>query len=149
MNLDDYIGPFLGKTVKKIENHLQKTFEHEKLDLTKEQVIILKNLYNKDGINQNELAALTLRDKSSLTRLLTKMETKNYVFRKKCNDDKRSKNVFITPLGKSVFEKGIPSSKKVLSQVEENISAKEKQQIITILEKIQNNVCSEKNKTTN
>ncbi len=149
MNLDDYIGPFLGKTVKKIENHLQKTFEHEKLDLTKEQVIILKNLYNKDGINQNELAALTLRDKSSLTRLLTKMEAKNYVSRKKCNDDKRSKNVFITPLGKSVFEKGIPSLKKVLSQVEKNISTEEKQQIITILEKIQNNVCSEKNKTTN
>ena len=84
VDFENSIGPWLGKTVKIVEYYLQERFNTHNLDLTKEQMIVLKRLHDKDGLSQNELAFLTLRNKSSLTRLLSKMEKKNYIIRKQC-----------------------------------------------------------------
>ena len=82
IDFENSIGPWLGKTVKVIDYVLQESLKTNSLDLTKEQMVVLKKLHDNDGLNQNELAFLTLRNKSSLTRLLTKMESKNYILRK-------------------------------------------------------------------
>ena len=74
IDFENSIGPWLGKTVKVLDFFAQESFNNANLDLTKEQMIVLKKLTFKDGLNQNELAFLTLRNKSSLTRLLSKME---------------------------------------------------------------------------
>jgi DNA-binding MarR family transcriptional regulator len=142
IDFENSIGPWLGQTVKVIEYFLQESFNSAKLDLTKEQMVVLKKLHNQNGLNQNELAFLTLKDKSSLTRLLTKMENKNYITRKQSKEDKRVKNVYITPLGEQVFMKAKPHMKKVMEKMEENVSLEEKQQIINTLKKIQTNFCS-------
>ena len=76
IDFENSIGPWLGRTVKIIEYYLQEAFNKQEIDLTKEQMIVLKKLSDQNGLNQNELAFLTLRNKSSLTRLLSKMERK-------------------------------------------------------------------------
>lgn len=139
VDFENSIGPWLGKTVKILEYYLQERFNEHGLDLTKEQMIVLKKLHDKDGLSQNELAFLTLRNKSSLTRLLSKMEKKNYILRKQCNDDKRINKVYLTNYGKDTFIKTKPAIKEMISATEHNISDSEKQQIIKILKKIQYN----------
>lgn len=136
---ENSIGPWLGKTVKMIDYFLQESFESNNLDITKEQMIVLKKLYNQDGLYQNELARLIFRNKSSLARLLSKMESKNYISRKSSKEDKRIKKVFLTDTGKEVFEKAIPIIKNMLSKMEETITSDEKEQMITILKKVQHN----------
>ncbi|TYQ00059.1 DNA-binding MarR family transcriptional regulator [Tenacibaculum adriaticum] len=142
IDFENSIGPWLGKTVKLVDYFLQESFSSKDLDLTKEQMVVLKKLHDKDGLNQNKLAFLTLRNKSSLTRLLIKMEAKNYIFREHSNEDKRIKNVYITELGKEVYAKAKPVIKNLMTTMEQNISSEEKQQIIQILKKIQTNFCS-------
>ena len=105
-------------------------------------MIVLKKLHEQDGLNQNELAFLTLRNKSSLTRLLHKMETKKYIIREQSQEDKRINNVFLTDLGRAVFKKTLPIIKNIIQTMEQNISNTEKQQIIEILKKIQSNFTS-------
>ncbi len=139
---ENSLGPWLGKTVKIVDYYLLESFEKNNLDITKEQMIVLKKLYFQNGLYQNELARLTFRNKSSLARLLAKMESKNYVSRQQCTNDKRIKKVFLTPLGKDTFEKVIPIVKKMLSKMEQTISSEEKEQMIATLKKIQNNFCS-------
>jgi len=139
IDFENSIGPWLGRTIKVIDYYLDESIKSEKLDVTKEQIIILKNLFLNDGINQNELACLTFRDKSSLTRLLVKMEKKNYTQRKKSKEDKRINNVFITSLGKEMFVKTRPIIKKIMDTMETNISKKEEQVMISLLKKIQSN----------
>ena len=139
IDFEKSIGPWLGKTVKILEYHLQELFNDHGLDLTKEQMIVLKRLHNDDGLSQNELAFLTLRNKSSLTRLLTKMEQKEYITRQQSKEDKRINNVYLTQKGKEVFHLTKPVIKKMITKMEKNIAASEKKQIITILKKIQNN----------
>jgi DNA-binding MarR family transcriptional regulator len=143
IDFENSVGPWLGKTVKVIEYYLQEKFNQYDLDLTKEQMIVLKRLHDKDGLSQNQLAFLTLRNKSSLTRLLSKMEKKQYINRKQSKEDKRINHVYLTPLGKEVFKRTKPAIQEIITTMEQHISDSEKQQIIKTLKKIQINFGSE------
>jgi len=143
VDFENSIGPWLGKTVKVLEYYLQERFNNHNLDLTKEQMIVLKRLHDNDGLSQNELAFLTLRNKSSLTRLLSKMEKKQYIFRKQYKEDKRINHVFLAETGKKVFQKSKPVIREMIDTMEQNISDSEKQQIIKTLKKIQQNFDSD------
>lgn len=139
INFENAIGPWLGKTVKLIDYFLQESLNEWNLDLTKEQVIVLKRLHDQDGMNQNELAFITLRNKSSLTRLLSNMEKKRYILRKQSTIDKRIKHVHLTNLGEEVFNKIRPILKNLIATIENDVSEDEKQQLISTLKKIQHN----------
>lgn len=139
IDFETSIGPWLGRTVKLVDYHLQEAFDSNGLDLTKEQMIVLKTLESQDGINQNELACLTFRDKSSLARLLSKMESKNYIMRMQSKDDKRNNEVFITKEGSAVFDKTRPVIQKIIDIMEHGIDAGHKTMMIENLKRIQNN----------
>lgn len=139
IDFENSIGPWLGKTIKIIDIKLHEQFSLHGLDLTKEQMVVLKKLSIKDGLNQNELATLTLRNKSSLTRLVCKMEKKGFIIRKTCNEDKRNKHLFITSLGKETFNKSIPIMKTMIATIQIGISEAEKKTMIRLLKQIQAN----------
>lgn len=144
IDFENSIGPWIGKTTKIVDYYMQEMLIENDLDLSKEQFIVLKKLHDKDGLNQNELAFLTFRDKSSLARLLSKMETKGYIKRKKNKDDKRINLVFLTAKGKTFFIKSMPILKKFIGIMEQNITLDEKKEIIRILKKVQSNFTREK-----
>lgn len=139
IDFETSIGSCLGQTVKLLDYHLQEAFDKNSLDLTKEQMLVLKKIQEQDGISQNELVLLTCRNKSSLARLLSKMECKNYIKRIQSADDKRNNEVFITPEGAKVFARTRPIIKDVVATMECGISPENKILIIEILKKIQRN----------
>ena len=138
-DLETSIAPWLGRTSKIFDYYLQDAFDAYGVDLTKEQMVVLKKLYDQDGINQNELASLTYRDKSSLARLLSKMESKNYIKRVLGAEDKRNKEVFITDYGTQVFLETRPIIKEIIDIMEEGLDKEDKLLIISVLKKIQTN----------
>ena len=144
IDFENSIGPWMGLTVKMVEYYLQALFNEHGLDLSKEQMIILKKLHEQDGLNQNELASLTFRDKSSMARLLSKMDKKNYIQRKQSKEDKRINLVFLTEKGRTIFKQTRPALKKLINTMEENITMEEKKMMIKILKKVQFNFTQEK-----
>ncbi len=143
VDFEDSIAPWLGKTVKIVDYFFHEELLKEGLDITKEQMVVLKKLHEQNGRNQNELAFLTLRNKSTLTRLLTKMEKKKYIIRKQSEEDRRVNNVYITPLGIEVYRKARPVILKIIGTMENNISEEEIDQMISTLRKIQYNFTSQ------
>lgn len=139
IDFEHSIGPWLGRTMKMVDYQMLEAFQKAGLDLTKEQMIILKKLHFEDGLNQNELAFLTYRNKSSLARLLSKMETKGYILRKQNVVDKRINEVFLTEYGRTVYEKTRPVIKDMIELMEAGITEEEKQQMINTLKKVQKN----------
>lgn len=139
IDFENSIGPWLGRTMKMVDYHMLENFQMAGLDLTKEQMVILKKLHTEDGLNQNKLAFLTYRDKSSLARLLSKMETKGYIRRKQNTEDKRINDVFLTEEGSIIYEKTRPVIKEMIETMESGITEEEKQQIIKTLKKVQKN----------
>ncbi len=138
--VEDSIIPWVGKTSKMIDFFLQENFKNKGIYLSKEQVVVLKILHRKDGVNQNELAFLTLRDKSTLTRLLSKMESKDLIKRQRSKEDKRVSQVFLTQEGKNVYEKAEPILLEFLDILGEDITQEEKEITTKVLKKIQLNM---------
>ena len=143
VDFEDSIAPWLGRTVKMVDYYFQEELVKQGLELSKEQMVVLKKLHEKDGRNQNELAFLTLRDKSSLTRLLAKMEKKAYIERRQSLEDRRINHVFITPLGRETYLRTRPIIQQIIATMEENISEEEIDQMINTLKKIQYNFTSQ------
>ena len=126
-----------------MDYYLQEKFHENGLDMTKEQMVVLARLWRKDGLNQNELAFLTLRDKSSLTRLLSKMEKKGYIIKKQSDVDKRANHIYLTSEGRDVLENTMPLVAEHLSKMEQDITKEEIEQMINTLKKIQFNFTSQ------
>lgn len=123
--------------MKMVDYHLHSELALAGLDITKEQMIVLKKLYEQDGLNQNELAEQTYRDKSSLTRLLTTMERKGYIRRERGEEDKRVNYVYLTKAGDIMWKKTKPVAQEVVQRMRADLNPEEVQQLIAILKKIQ------------
>ena len=94
--------------MKQLLFYITDIFHCEGLELTKEQFLVLKFLHDKDGRIQNDLAFITNRSKTSLTRLIHTLEKKGLVIRIISKNDKRANNVFLTEQGKRIFETSMP-----------------------------------------
>ena len=129
-DLDSSLAPWIGKTSKIVDYYLQDALQQHGFILTKEQFVVLKKLSAKDGLNQNELASLLYRDKSTMARLLAKMEEKGLVRREQSNKDKRINKIYITEKGKLTFEKTLPVVSRMINVLEHNITQTEKELII-------------------
>ena len=146
IDFENSIAPWLGRTSKVVDYYLHDLLNQSGLDMSKEQVITLKMLHDNDGdgLNQNDLAFLTSRDKSSLARLLSKMEKKKYILRKQHLEDKRVNQVFLTDEGRSVYKQAKVVLKELIYSMEKDISQTEKKQLVNILKKVQFNLMQEK-----
>lgn len=83
---------------------IQTRFKQQDIDLTFEMLQVMARLWNDDGINQQEIANATVKDKASMTYLIDNLVKRELVFRKEDDDDRRNKLVFLTPQGKALKE---------------------------------------------
>ena len=137
--------PWIGKTAKFMGYYIGDYMKSHGINISKEQFIVLKYLDEKDGKKQNDLAFITNRSKTALTRLIQTMEKKELVYRVPCEKDMRINHVFLTPLGRETLEKSLPCFLEIVNDLQQGIS---KEDLITVqkaMEQIQMNI----NKTTN
>ncbi|MDZ7612837.1 MAG: MarR family transcriptional regulator [Flavobacteriaceae bacterium] len=104
--------------------------------MSKEQWLLLKKLHEKNGQMQNDLAFITDRSKTSLTRLINTMEKKGLVYRIGCNDDKRINHVYYTEKGKELYNKATPVFLEVMNQLAENLTDKQIKETVEVLQHI-------------
>ena len=142
VDFDTSVDRWIGSTAKMVDNYLHEAFQSQGLDLSKEQMVVLKKLHENDGLIQNELAYLTLRDKSSLARLLAKMERKDYITREQDDFDKRVNRVFLTETGRITFKLTRPIIVGLKEIMQKNIEEEEIYQLINTLERMQRNISS-------
>ncbi len=140
MGIENTLAPWLGKTNKMIENHIHDLFFEHNISLTKIQWVFLKNVQEKNGVPQQELAFLTGRDKTSLTRLVNTMEKKGLVARIPSKLDRRINNIHITKKGEVLFKETLPLMEQFVTSLQENISEEETAQTINVIKKIQENL---------
>jgi DNA-binding MarR family transcriptional regulator len=93
----------LGRAMTDLKNHLRRNIQlrirEQGIDLTFEMLEILSCLWKKDGVNQQELADLTLRDKSGITYLIDNLVKRDIVTRVEDEKDRRNRLVYLTEKG--------------------------------------------------
>lgn len=134
------ILPWIGRTMKAIDYFINDHFVSKGLQLTKAQMILLKVLSSSGVMNQNNLAFITNRDKTSLTRLITTMEKKELVSRSVDSNDKRIRLVSITKKGEEMFKSAIPILKEVIGKAQQGIEPKDLETAIEVIKQIGKNI---------
>ena len=142
-DLDHYLMPWLGKTMKYVDYFMADNLRDNNIDLTKTQMIMLFRLKMVDGQPQHNLAYITNRDKASLARLITTMENKNLVARIPSKEDGRVNLIYITKHGEEMMERAKPILNKLMEEIQAGLTKKEIETTIGILKKIQNNIHTE------
>ncbi len=140
MELKKSLGPWLGKTSKMIGCLINEVLLKNNIVLTREQWVVLIKLHQQGGLAQNELAFITERDKTSLTRLINTMERKGLVIRKTSKHDKRVKLVYLTEHGKSEYKNALPIMQNIIQNLQKDLSQKEIENTIQTLQKLQKNL---------
>jgi DNA-binding MarR family transcriptional regulator len=102
----------LGRCMTEMKNflrqHIQAKIKEHRIDITFEMLEIMACLWNKDGINQQELADITIKDKSSMTYLVDNLVKRNMVSREPDTGDRRNNLICLTKEGKLLQKKLLP-----------------------------------------
>lgn len=75
------------------------------LDLTYTQYILFLVLWEKDHVTVSEICDRLMLDSGTVTPLLKKLESKDYLRRERCENDERCVNVVLTDDGKAMKDK--------------------------------------------
>ena len=138
------LGYLLDRTLWALSNSLNIAFKVEGIDLPHSQYLVLRTLFEKDGMSQNEIAAHLHKDAAAIKRTVDYLEQKELVTRKAVAHNKN--NVVLT-------EKSIRLRSKILSVVDtvfaealSGISEEELADGIRFLEKIYESASNGKGK---
>ena len=71
------------------------------MDINYSECILLMNLYDNEGINQEELSSMLFIDKAATARSIKSLEKKGFITRKMMAEDRRAKKLFLTNNAKS------------------------------------------------
>lgn len=123
-----------------LRQFMQKKFRENNIDLTYEMHQIMNCLWKKDGVNQQELANLTLKDKASMTYLIDNLTKRELVKRAEDPGDRRSKLIYLTPRGKQLGKKVEPWVSELFSIASRDIAIRDIRKYIGAVEKMRDNV---------
>ncbi len=132
------MGFIISRTHQKLSNYLTRKFKP--CDITPEQWEILNRLWQKDGISQKEISEITLKDQTTLTRILDKLEYKDLIKRQTSPNDRRVFLIFLTDKGRSLEDILVKIAYEVSGEVQHGLSEEEIRQLKVLLNKILLNV---------
>jgi DNA-binding MarR family transcriptional regulator len=82
--------------------YMQGKIRSLELHLTFEMLEVMICLWRQDGVNQQVIADITLRDKSAMTYLVDNLMKRKMIRREEDARDRRNKLIFLTPEGRQL-----------------------------------------------
>lgn len=118
---------------------LQGKLREHNIDLTFEMMQVLYHLWNRDGINQQEIAMATAKDKASITYVLDNLVKRALVYRQE-GADRRNKLIFLTTEGKNMKKKVQPWIKALNNTAKNDVAPEQLEELIGVMSKIRKNL---------
>jgi DNA-binding MarR family transcriptional regulator len=135
---EESIGRMLYLTTQAMNLHAEKILKPH--GLTVEQLILLKNMPEDDALSQNQLCEIVEKSAANVTRILDRLEKKNFIERKQNPADRRSTLLVLTDQGKEMVIKVHGLFESFSEYLTTGISSQEQDQFIQLLSKIRDNL---------
>ncbi|QTE34846.1 MarR family transcriptional regulator [Mucilaginibacter gossypii] len=97
---------------------------------------LLINIDEKEGTTVSQAAALLGLKSTSLSRMLSQLETTGLIYRESNEGDKRSVKIYLTALGKEKRHQARVIVRQFNNYLDANISEADKQHLIEMLKKL-------------
>ena len=138
--LKNSLGFAVNRSAYLIRCLIKKELKQRGYNITPEELILLCCLWENDGLTQNELANYTIKEPSTLTRLLDGMVKKGLVIRKVDRLDKRRVLAKLTNRGKDLKEPMTVIMNHLKNQSFAGIENDEVMDTFSTLTTVQNNI---------
>jgi DNA-binding MarR family transcriptional regulator len=126
-----------GRSMSELRNYvrqyIQVKIKENGSNITFEMLEVMGCLWKKDGVNQQEIADLTLRDKSSMTYLLDNLVKRKLVRRLEDENDRRNKLIYLTDEGTKLKETLNPWVAEVYDMASEELAMEDLQNGLTLI----------------
>ena len=136
-DLDNAIGYAVGHAAARIKIALRRAFATAGHDLTPDQWVALRWLLDNDGITQAALGERTVKDKTTVTRILDRLEDKHLLVRRRDPDDRRSQRLYLTDAGRELAQALVPIVQSFASTVYADVTDADKTALRDILARIE------------
>ncbi len=121
------LGYALVHTAILLRTEVAARFQRAGYHVTAEEWAVLALLHEKrDGIAQNQLAELTIKDKTTVVRLLDRLSDKGLVERRVSPSDRRVRNVFLTDAGLQLADSLVAIAAELLGELSAGIGREER-----------------------
>jgi DNA-binding MarR family transcriptional regulator len=130
----------LDRTARRVKQFAQQRFKTLKFPVTVDQWLVMKNLFERGGMKQNELAEILFKDNPTLTRIIDLLAEKDLVVRNPHPSDRRSFQLELTKTGKKKVEQLRPKIQDIRLQAWEGLSEKDFQHFKKVLNTIYKNL---------
>ena len=134
----DNIGFLLGKTDQLKDRLLDQYLASPEMieELTATQAKVLFQIKKFENYRPSDIGKMLNVDKSSITRMIDRLEKKGLIKRLPDPDDRRSFLLDLTEKGRLTVEHGMPLAMSALDELEQALTVEEKQQLRHCLRKI-------------
>ena len=136
-------NPLLRLTIRLgrlITNKIHQQLGQEDQHLMGPHMGILADLYQQDGVRQQDLAMSSIKDKATITRSVRFLEKEELVIRTDDPTDRRTKRIYITTKGRQLYQKMLPIGHTILEKAKEGIDPADLATCRRVLEKMYGNL---------
>ena len=139
--LEDDLGFLLARTHRAMRRWIMS--ELDPLGITYEQFAVLIHLYHEPDLSQRELADAAFMDKTSLARMLHRMEEAELIRRDPDETDTRVNRVNLTPKGRELEERVAPIRRHGLGRASQGLGKEEVRDLKRMLDHVFTNMAPE------
>ncbi|RAJ81956.1 DNA phosphorothioation-dependent restriction protein DptG [Chitinophaga dinghuensis] len=134
----------LGRETAELRNELrqflQKKIKESNWDISFELLEILGLLYKRDGMIQQEIADILIKDKSSVTYLITNLVKRDLVERTEDQTDRRNKQIFLKAKGRELIQQLGPWVEELYTKATQGIPVENIALALAIARKMNENL---------
>ncbi len=123
-----------------LRRDLQVRFRRAGFSISAEEWAVLLQLWQVDGQTPGELADKSVKDQTTMTRLLDGLVRKDLVDRVRDNADRRKVRVLLTKKGVGMQNQLLPIAQGLIAQSEHDISNEEREITVRVLKKMAANL---------
>ncbi|VBB09579.1 Hypothetical protein LUCI_4874 [Lucifera butyrica] len=138
INIENHVGYLIQQISHLLEQLYNKNLLNEDLSISHARVIYL--LYQNDGMTQSELQQDLLIKASSLTKLIDVLVEKGLVKRETCQEDARSRRIYLTDAGRKKEENLHEIREKTEAYLLSTLSDNERKDLICMLKLLKNKI---------
>jgi DNA-binding MarR family transcriptional regulator len=136
-DMDNAVGYAIGHAAARLKIGLRRVFVAAGHDVTPEQWVVLYRLYESQGLTQCGLGERTVKDKTTITRILDRLEDKDLVTRRRDATDRRSQRIFLTPAGAALVEALVPLVRRYAAEAFADVPPDDRRTLARILGNIE------------
>lgn len=130
----------MERIVRKYRSMAGETLRQHKAGLQVDEWVVLKQISEKDGCSQIELARSTLTGPAKMTRMIDNLVSKGLVEKHQSEEDRRRHMIFVSTKGKKLIEKLWPEVRSYRQVALQDFSEQDKESLMTMLQKMIHNL---------